>query len=145
MFFCWCRRRALLLSSVASIFSSKMELIFMPQKPMKPCRHPGCPMLTAETFCQFHARLHAKDRPSANDRGYDHYWQKASKRYLKANPLCGHCQEKGLLVTAEVVDHIVPHRGDRQLFWDEENWQPLCKKCHDRKTRLEDQCPEYRY
>ena len=33
-----------------------------------------------------------------------------------------------------VVDHIVPHRGDARLFWDEDNWQPLCKSCHDRKT-----------
>ena len=145
MFFCWCRRRALLLSSAASIFSSKMELIFMPMKPMKPCRHPGCPMLTAETFCQFHARLHAKDRPSANDRGYDHYWQKASKRYLKTNPLCKQCQCESRLTQAEVVDHIIPHRGDRQLFWDESNWQSLCKRCHDRKTRIEDQHPEYAY
>ena len=23
---------------------------------------------------------------------------------------------------AEVVDHIVPHRGDGKLFWDEGNW-----------------------
>ena len=145
MFFCWCRRRALLLSSAASIFSSKMELIFMPMKPMKPCRHPGCPMLTAETFCEFHARLHAKDRPSANDRGYDHYWQKVSKRYLKANPLCKQCQCESRLAQAEVVDHIIPHRGDRQLFWDESNWQSLCKRCHDRKTRTEDQHPEYSY
>jgi 5-methylcytosine-specific restriction endonuclease McrA len=20
------------------------------------------------------------------------------------------------------------------LFWDEQNWQPLCKRCHDHKT-----------
>ena len=112
---------------------------------MTPCKHPGCPLLTGDTFCEFHTKLHAKDRGSSTQRGYDHYWQKASKRFLKVNPLCKQCQEKGLLVTAEVVDHSVPHRGDRQLFWDEENWQPLCKKCHDRKTRLEDQRPEYRY
>ena len=23
---------------------------------------------------------------------------------------------------------------NKQLFWDENNWQPLCKDCHDRKT-----------
>jgi 5-methylcytosine-specific restriction protein A len=33
-----------------------------------------------------------------------------------------------------VVDHIIPHRGDQYLFWDQENWQALCKDCHDRKT-----------
>jgi 5-methylcytosine-specific restriction protein A len=23
------------------------------------------------------------------------------------------------------------------LFWDEDNWQALCKPCHDRKTAVE--------
>jgi 5-methylcytosine-specific restriction protein A len=37
-----------------------------------------------------------------------------------------------------VVDHIIPHRGDQALFWDEENWQPLCLVCHNAKTARED-------
>ncbi|MEG0049160.1 MAG: HNH endonuclease signature motif containing protein [Clostridia bacterium] len=40
----------------------------------------------------------------------------------------------GRLTFATVVDHIVPHRGDGELFWHKENWQPLCKDCHDWKT-----------
>ena len=28
------------------------------------------------------------------------------------------------------LDHIIPHRGDRKLFWDRDNWQALCKSCH---------------
>ncbi|WP_143035082.1 HNH endonuclease [Marininema mesophilum] len=24
------------------------------------------------------------------------------------------------------------------LFWDKDNWQSLCKRCHDRKTAIED-------
>lgn len=39
---------------------------------------------------------------------------------------------------ASIVDHIIPHKGDKQLFWDRDNWQPLCKKHHDRKTATED-------
>lgn len=46
---------------------------------------------------------------------------------------------------AEVVDHIVPHRGDEKLFWDESNWQALCKRCHDSKTMTEDRYQEYKY
>lgn len=40
---------------------------------------------------------------------------------------------------ATVVDHIIPHRGDLSsaAFWDETNWQPLCKRHHDRKTARE--------
>jgi 5-methylcytosine-specific restriction protein A len=37
-----------------------------------------------------------------------------------------------------VVDHIIPHKGDKDLFWDSNNWQPLCKTCHDEKTARED-------
>jgi 5-methylcytosine-specific restriction protein A len=41
------------------------------------------------------------------------------------------------VVLATVVDHIVPHRGDQRLFWDEANWAALCKPCHDAKTARE--------
>lgn len=62
------------------------------------------------------------------------------------------CERQGLVVAAEVVDHIRPHRlkealasGDeqaiaeaRRLFWDKANWQPLCKQHHDStKQRIE--------
>jgi hypothetical protein len=52
------------------------------------------------------------------------------------------CEAEGKLTPATVVDHIVPHRGDRRLFWDKTNWQPLCKRCHDVKTLTEDVRPE---
>ena len=52
---------------------------------------------------------------------------------------------EGKYTRATVVDHIIPHRGDRILFWDQNNWQPLCKPCHDRKTGEEDSRPTYRF
>ena len=61
-------------------------------------------------------------------------WQKASKEYLRVHPLCVKCLEENIITPATVVDHIVPHRGDKKLFWDQDNWQPLCKACHDKKT-----------
>lgn len=39
---------------------------------------------------------------------------------------------------ASVVDHIIPHKGNDDLFWDMSNHQALCKKCHDIKTATED-------
>ena len=112
---------------------------------MKPCKHPGCPKLTCGMYCEDHARLHASDRASASARGYDSRWNKARIRFLKAHPLCVECQKQGRLVKAAVVDHITPHRGDAKLFWDESNWQSLCKNCHDHKTMTEDRYQEYRY
>ena len=117
----------------------------MPMKHDKPCKHPGCPLLTSDTYCEYHIRVHKDDRPNAYDRGYNNRWRKASMLFLKANPLCKHCEKDGKLIKAEVVDHITPHRGDQTTFWDESNWQPLCTKCHNRKTRTEDQHPEYKY
>jgi 5-methylcytosine-specific restriction protein A len=46
-------------------------------------------------------------------------------------------QSPGRLEPAIIVDHIVPHRGDPVLFWDEGNWAAMCKPCHDGKTARE--------
>jgi 5-methylcytosine-specific restriction protein A len=43
-----------------------------------------------------------------------------------------------LLVKATDVDHIIPHRGNQKLMWDQSNWQALCHACHSRKTASED-------
>lgn len=42
------------------------------------------------------------------------------------------------LVAAQVPDHKVAHKGDEALFWDEENWQPLCIPCNSRKAVREE-------
>ena len=104
----------------------------MPKKPKRPCRHPGCASLSDEVYCVVHRPLYSRE--SATNRGYDARWRAARKRYLKRYPLCIECQRKGKFMPATVVDHVLPHRGDEDLFWDESNWQPLCKHCHDRKT-----------
>lgn len=106
----------------------------MPRKPKRPCRHPGCPNLSYDVYCEKHCPLYARE--SAASRGYDKRWQAARRRFLRAHPLCAECQRNGVLTPATVVDHIIPHRGDERLFWDEANWQPLCKPCHDYKTGM---------
>ena len=73
-------------------------------------------------------------RGGADARGYNSKWRKARVAFLQKHPLCAECQREGKLTPATVVDHIIPHRGDQRLFWDEKNWQPLCKDCHDKKT-----------
>lgn len=71
-------------------------------------------------------------------RGYDRQWRKARLIHLSDEPLCKFCLELGHIVEATVVDHITPHKGDKDLFWDVENWQSLCKTCHDSvKSRIE--------
>jgi len=73
-------------------------------------------------------------RENANQRGYDSRWRSARAQYLRRNPLCVKCLEAGKTEPSTVVDHVIPHRGDQKLFWDQSNWQALCKSCHDQKT-----------
>ena len=119
----------------------------MPFRPKRPCAHPGCPELveSERKYCEKHRSLHPEDTRSASSRGYGRAWQKASKQFLTAHPLCVMCAAEGRYVKAMVVDHIRPHRGDPVLFWDRSNWRALCKEHHDRKTGLEDSMPTYRY
>lgn len=79
-----------------------------------------------------------KQRGTAAQRGYDSAWRKARVFFLIKHPLCVHCENEGTIGAATVVDHIKPHKGDKALFWDRANWQPLCKMHHDRKTVTED-------
>jgi 5-methylcytosine-specific restriction endonuclease McrA len=37
-----------------------------------------------------------------------------------------------------IADHVKPHRGDRSLFFDENNLQCLCKACHDKAKQAEE-------
>lgn len=117
----------------------------MPRKPMNPCKHGNCAKLTEGTYCVEHMVLHKEDRPSTANRGYNAKWRTARIRYLKSHPLCVRCTEKNRLTPATVVDYINPHRGDPVLFWNQRNWQTLCKPCHDKKTMTEDRYQEYKY
>ncbi len=111
----------------------------MPTLPKRPCRYPGCPNFCEKgTYCEEHRKKWSPDalRGGAAARGYDARWRKARKLFLQRHPLCVKCMEENKIVQATVVDHIVPHRGDQKLFWDQGNWQALCKEHHDKKTGI---------
>lgn len=50
---------------------------------------------------------------------------------MREQPLCVFCTQKGKTTSTQIVDHIIPHKGDWELFADKNNLQGLCKKCHD--------------
>lgn len=83
-------------------------------------------------------KLNLDPRESAAKRGYNAKWQKARIAYLQKNPLCVDCQAEGRIVSARIVDHIIPHKGDEKLFWDQDNWQSLCQSHHSKKTARSD-------
>jgi 5-methylcytosine-specific restriction protein A len=43
----------------------------------------------------------------------------------------------GCTLVTEVVDHIIPHRGDETLMFARANLQAMCWSCHSRKTIAE--------
>jgi hypothetical protein len=78
-----------------------------------------------------------KNPPGIN---YGRRWRKAREVFLAKNPFCA--DPFGIhgksLVPATQVDHKIPHRGNPEIFWDVNNWQPLCAVCHSRKTMMHD-------
>ena len=58
-------------------------------------------------------------------------WKRLRASQLKGEPNCRLCAERDTLTRATIVDHVVPHRGDSQLFWGPLNLQSLCRTCHD--------------
>lgn len=121
----------------------------MPSKALKICTYYGCSELSENRYCEKHRALfkerhrqkrerYDQDRGSPTARGYNSKWRKARTTYLRHHPLCAECDCHGRVVPATVVDHVIPHKGNQQLFWDTSNWQSLCKSCHDAKTARED-------
>lgn len=122
---------------------------------MSLCSYPGCQAAVpyGQKYCERHAdagkkrdleakrerrRFFDRKRESASQRGYTSTWRRVAKRFLERDPYCEECFKQGKITPATEVDHIVPHKGDRNLMWDEKNWQSLCHRCHSRKTARED-------
>ncbi|MCQ4257463.1 HNH endonuclease signature motif containing protein [Stutzerimonas stutzeri] len=93
-----------------------------------------------------------KRRGSSTARGYGYRWQLAREDHLRRQPFCSMCSTNTRPVLALIVDHVIAPRlkeakasGDAEqlarawkLFWSRDNWQSLCKHCHDSvKQRLE--------
>lgn len=64
-------------------------------------------------------------------------WRRLRLRVLRAEPTCRACKAIGRVTPASEVDHILPRRERPELTYEVENLQPLCKPCHSRKTRRE--------
>ena len=79
------------------------------------------------------------DKQTSTQRGYGYRWQKVRAAFLAANPLCVMCEREGRITVATVVDHVIPHRGDERLMWDEANLQTLCASHHSRDKQRDEQ------
>lgn len=67
-------------------------------------------------------------------------WQKLRRTILKRDGYACQTTKVGLVgkypaPNSPVVDHIKPHRGDPDLFWDPDNLQAVCKSWHDKQKQ----------
>ena len=121
--------------------------VVMPYKAMHSCGHPGCPeiVLSGQKYCEKHRAEHKSEDIRPGRKNGNLYstkrWQVLRRQALMAHPICQICGK----AIADTVDHVTPHRGNTDLFFDPGNLQALCKRCHDRKTWTEDGNPEYKY
>lgn len=76
-------------------------------------------------------------RGSSRDRGYDRDWEKVRAEHIAEHPLCVWCENKGLTVAVEIVDHIIPITVRPDLRLEGSNLQSLCRSCHGIKTHAE--------
>jgi 5-methylcytosine-specific restriction enzyme A len=116
----------------------------MPLRIQTRCRHPGCPRLTRERFCDQHRGTysHTSDtrRGTAPQRGYDRAWSAvADARRQLDYGLCQPCRQEDYVTPARIVDHILPlHvRPDWRLVLG--NTQVICAACHQQKTTEDNQ------
>lgn len=107
----------------------------MPMKPANPCKFPGCPNRTHDTYCDEHKTLARKryekyERDPAINKRYGRAWKKIRARYVAAHPLCEMCLKEGRFTSLEIVHHI-KELSDGGTH-DENNLMSVCKSCHSK-------------
>lgn len=116
----------------------------MPRRPLRGCAAPGCPALIPvnKSYCPTHEhirkeqkRQYEKERNQTPGRqmAMSYKWKQESKIFLQRHPYCEYCAEKGRQTLADVVDHVLAHKGNPNLFWDQSNWKASCRSCNSSK------------
>ena len=117
----------------------------MASKPLRPCNHAGCGVLTRDGWCDKH-KPREQRKASAGYHGWymlPIWTDRLRPTQLLREPYCRECarqyppSDPRHRTPATVVDHIVPHCGDWDVFIDSTNLQSLCKRHHDIKTAQE--------
>lgn len=101
----------------------------MPIRPPSVCVEPGCTeyALPGKTRCKYHYKERKKGRIKVATYTSKRLWRSGREVYLRAHPICEMCGVK----ESYVIHHIVPVEDGGDV-WDLDNWQALCRECHER-------------
>jgi hypothetical protein len=66
---------------------------------------------------------------------YGRAWQKRARLQLRQHPLCAICLQDSKVVPAQCADHVTPHRGDINIFW-QSKLRSLCWACHSSEKQI---------
>ena len=113
-----------------------VDLSAMPTQPLAACRAVTCPgRATHHGWCVSCWRTQEQRRRA---RGHHHLygrrWDSARLAFLREHRHCHYCAQHGHVTLSTCVDHVVPHKGQASLFWDQHNWVPSCGPCNTRKA-----------
>lgn len=98
---------------------------------MQFCLEPGCPRLVTHGRCT----LHAKDNVAVRRWYRTVRWRRLREQVLsEAMYTCARCGHTQINLQ---VDHVQPHGGHMECFWNRANLQALCPSCHTAKTMRE--------
>jgi 5-methylcytosine-specific restriction protein A len=126
--------------------TSVINTLFMPTRPLSPCRKPGCPALLPKPgYCAAHAKdtpAHQYEDRRRNDesvrlrRGSN--WRKVSLLVRRQQPLCVDPLNlhAGFPVPAAQVHHVESADARPDLIFSMENLASVCIKCHAEVERL---------
>lgn len=116
------------------------------------CPDCGQPSVRGKRFCEKHlennsrmAAERARDKQRYDENPYRAWyglaiWPRLKAQFFSADPMnaiCAHIDTRTgerCNKPAEEVDHIIPHRGNWDLFTDLKNLQGLCHRHHSQKT-----------
>ena len=64
-------------------------------------------------------------------------WARRRFEQLQNFPYCAYCASRGRTTVASVADHVIPHRGDWEIFCAG-TLQSLCETCHSSVKQSEE-------
>lgn len=112
---------------------------------IKMCKMPGCASYaTDDGYCAKHHGYRVADAPKPrkpwdganrpNDPLYNtQRWKVLRDKVRKERGECAICGT----IHSLTVHHVVPPKGDAELFYDVTNLVVLCRDCHNRMTSAE--------